>query len=71
MMEKIMRNNTSRLGHGMFEDRTLANIEREPTIDGLDAVEDAELKAVAGGFVPITHVFRQTHDKREAHSENV
>jgi hypothetical protein len=47
------------------------NTQREPAIDDLDTVEDVELKAVTAGFVPIAHVFRQTHDKREAHNENV
>jgi len=34
-------------------------------------LEDVELKVVIGGFVPVTGLFRQTHDKREAHNENV
>ena len=47
------------------------NTQREPTINELDAVEDVELKVVTGGLVPVTRVFVQTHDKREAHNENV
>jgi hypothetical protein len=34
-------------------------------------LEDVELKAVTGGLVPVARVFLQTHDKREAHNENV
>ena len=34
-------------------------------------LEDGELKVVTGGVVPITRLFLQTHDKREAHNENV
>jgi hypothetical protein len=29
-------------------------------------LDDVVLKVVTGGFAPITHVFRQTNDKREA-----
>jgi hypothetical protein len=32
-------------------------------------LDDVVLKVVTGGFAPITHVFRQTNDKREAHNE--
>ena len=34
-------------------------------------LEDVELKVVTGGVVPVTRLFVQTHDKREAHNENV
>jgi hypothetical protein len=47
------------------------NTQREPTITELDAVEDAELKVATGGVVPATRLVVQTHDKREAHNENV
>ncbi len=47
------------------------NTEREPTIHELDAIEDIELNVVTGGVVPVTRLFLQTHDKREAHNENV
>jgi hypothetical protein len=33
------------------------------------ALDDVELKVVTGGFAPTPHVFRQTHDKREAGGE--
>jgi hypothetical protein len=49
----------------------IMNTEREPTIHELDAIEDIELKVVTGGVVPVTRLFLQTHDKREAHNENV
>jgi hypothetical protein len=54
-MEKIM-SKTNRTSKLSLEDRTLA---------------DVELKVVTGGFAPVTHLFLQTHDKREAHNENV
>jgi hypothetical protein len=52
-MERIMSNNN---------DTSKISLEDRP-------LDDVELKVVTGGFAPTTHVFRQTHDKREAHGE--